>query len=108
MRLIDADELKKTINEVYEYEYPTSSGGFDEFVTKVLPNIISNASTFESENVKHGHWIPVWIPTGVSAYGVNEMTAEEEKCSVCGKAFWVGEEKNFCPNCGAKMDGVKE
>lgn len=48
MILIDAGELKKTINEVYEYEYPTASGGFDEFVRKVLPNIISNAPTIEA------------------------------------------------------------
>lgn len=36
---------KKLINEIlsiYEYEYPTASGAFDEFVTKIIPNIINN------------------------------------------------------------------
>lgn len=40
-KLIDADKLKAAIFEAYEAEYPTASGAFDEFVTKILPNIIN-------------------------------------------------------------------
>ena len=44
-RYIDADALRKQISETYEYEFPTASGGFDEFATKIIPNIINNAIT---------------------------------------------------------------
>lgn len=37
--------------------------------------------------VKHGHWISV-----------------KYKCSECGALVW-GNDFNFCPHCGAKMDG---
>lgn len=45
--------------------------------------------------VVHGEWIDDLIPTGVSAFGVDEMTCKEQECSVCHRKYWVGE----------KMDG---
>jgi hypothetical protein len=48
MRLIDRDSLKHQIIETYEYEFPTASGAFDEFVTKIIPNIINNAPTIDA------------------------------------------------------------
>lgn len=66
--------------------------------------IVEDAIGVDAVPVVHGHWIPIMIPTGVSAFGVNEMTCESEKCSVCNAMFWVGEERRYCPSCGAKMD----
>lgn len=51
MRPIDADALKKEMLETYEYEYPTASGAFDEFASRIVPNIISNAPTIDAEPV---------------------------------------------------------
>ena len=51
MRLIDRDSLKHQIIETYEYEFPTASGAFDEFVTKIIPNIINNAPTVDAVEV---------------------------------------------------------
>lgn len=30
------------------------------------------------------------------------------KCSECNKTFILGDVKNYCPNCGAKMVGPQE
>lgn len=45
--------------------------------------------------VVHGRWIPAEYP----------FEDEYQDCSNCGyKAVW-GFRYNYCPNCGAKMDG---
>lgn len=41
-------ERSKAINEIrdtYEYEYPTASGVFDEFVKMLVPRILNNLPT---------------------------------------------------------------
>ena len=45
--------------------------------------------------VRHGRWIPTEAPF------MNEC----EDCSVCGYRTVWGHRYNYCPNCGAKMDG---
>lgn len=100
MRLIDADALREQISETYEYEFPTASGGFDEFATKIIPNIINNAITIDAVPVVRGRWeitdaYPHWMC-----------------CSVCHKAVVRNIEvieryeipTSFCPNCGCKME----
>lgn len=45
---------------------------------------------------KHGYWV----------YSINsESSCEEYTCSLCGAFSFA--ETNYCPHCGAKMDGVK-
>ena len=55
--------------------------------------ILMKAPTVDAVEVVHGQW--------------NEVEDQDEmvfyKCSVCGKLRWF--ETNYCPNCGAKMDG---
>lgn len=94
MRLIDADTLKAEF-----------TGNFHEtwHYTGVRA-VVDVAPTIDAVPVVHGKWIEKLIPTGVSAFGVDKMTCEEEECSVCHELYWVGEKKNYCPNCGAKMD----
>ena len=56
----------------------------------------------EQEPVRHGQWEPSPIP------------CEKYVCSCCGSACWyydyegVVAKSNYCPNCGAKMDGRTE
>lgn len=108
MALIDREELYKEICRAYEYEYPTASGAFDEFVSKTLKNIIYNAPTVDAEPVRHGH---------------NENQeyheVDEFRCSECGLHLedWTryvydedSDEKyaqeyvfKRCPECGAKI-----
>lgn len=43
--LINLQEALNEIRELYEYEFPTASGAFDEFVTIILPNLLKNLPT---------------------------------------------------------------
>lgn len=55
---------------------------------------------------KHGHWIPIKLPTGVEAFGYKEYTVQEVTCSECKFIEDVSASAYlYCPNCGAKMNG---
>lgn len=41
------------IREVYEQEFPTASGAFDEFVVTIIPNILRNIPSAEPDNQVH-------------------------------------------------------
>ena len=94
MRLIDADELKRdclTLPRVLD----------DEFVIHVqmkdVTKSINNAPTIEAEPVRHGRW------EECGQYDVYDYC----QCSECGYFSFDGE-TNYCPYCGAKMDGGDE
>ena len=44
--------------------------------------------------VKHGRWITTAYKPFVYS-----------KCSLCGHRVTIDGESNYCPNCGARMDG---
>ena len=48
--------------------------------------------------VVHGRWIKDDF--------LSDDVNNAEKCSQCGELIgWFGNLPNYCPNCGAKMDG---
>ena len=48
--------------------------------------------------VVHGQWIKDDF--------ISDDVNNAEKCSQCGELIgWFGNLPNYCPNCGAKMDG---
>ena len=56
--------------------------------------IINSLPTIEVEPRKHGYWI--W-------------TGSCQVCSVCDEEqYGVDTGRYYCPNCGARMDGMKE
>ena len=61
--------------------------------------VIADAPTVDAVEVVHGRWI----------MGVDEGDYEYGTCSMCGyneyNAFCCLLPHNYCPNCGAKMDG---
>ena len=81
MRLIDADMADRTV-------------GSDEFREQ-----LDMMETVNAEPVVHAHWVGKPL-TGCATV----------KCSNCGMLFLSNNGKwNYCPDCGAKMDGkVKE
>ena len=90
-RLIEANALQSKICGAKcgcEYEDCGCEGDcqFDFF--------ISNAPIVDAVEVVHGRWI----------YEPVEFTYEKDiKCSICGS--YAEHATNYCPNCGAKMDG---
>lgn len=63
-----------------------------------LKAYIKGAPTEDIVEVKHGEW----IKNVVEKDGIHRPTFI---CSECGKRRFVLADYNFCPNCGAKMDG---
>lgn len=61
-----------------------------------IQDAIYNAPTIEAERIRHGHWIED-RSIGDCCY----------KCSNCGfiRDAYLLEIGNYCPQCGAKMDG---
>lgn len=54
--------------------------------------------------VKHGKWIEKMRP-------IRSKWASMCECSICGDTVWVYDgyrSWNYCPNCGAKMDGGED
>ena len=90
-RLIDADALKKSIEELKRSPWfnsvlnPAWHAGIKEAVEVVELVCIDKEPTIDAEPVRHGKWV-------------------EEHCSECGQYVYHGDAKNYCPNCGARMD----
>lgn len=64
----------------------------------------------ETSEVKHGKWIrknQQWEQK--TEFGNTYFSGTYPTCSICG-GFECGvkQETNFCPNCGARMDGDME
>lgn len=92
-RLIDA-------NDFLDLFYVASAGQDRAFVATV-EMVVKDTPTIEAEPVRHGIWEPDrW----------------RFECSLCHKWFnidfnYYGEptaEMNYCPHCGARMDGDKD
>lgn len=98
MRLIDADALGIGKANRDCFDDPKYADGWNNAI-----EIINNAPTIEAEPVRHGRWI----------YGAENFTCgnHNAECSVCHcNISWSGcdEDFNYCPKCGAKMDGAAD
>ena len=68
--------------------------------------MLDNTPTIEAEPVRHGRWVPLSYDGYADGYPVYD----EWECSECHFAC-EGEGEpplNYCPNCGAKMEGKNE
>lgn len=100
-RYIDADAL---IAEMERCSYETWSKGVNTVwwaqAVKVKDNIkecIKRQPTADVVEVRHGEYYNTRFTDGAFY---------QEQCSICGE--WTYEYgKNYCPNCGAKMDGER-
>lgn len=104
MRLVDLDALLNELNT----KAPDDSSGIDYDVWErggydIAVDVVKEAPIINA--VRHGKWI--YSPAYISMSG-KYLKARE--CSVC-HAYYViyGNELfktyQYCPNCGAKMDG---
>ena len=79
-RLIDANELWKVLKN-------------EECDCEVFLWALHNAPTVDAVEVVHGRWV---------------KRSNEMKCSVCKFIYYSNNDHfNYCPNCGAKMDGER-
>lgn len=101
MRLIDADALQKTLfNDRRVTLFDGTRLGTNAFLIKheTVYNLIEEAPTIDAEPVRHGEW-------------ENYPSHVYRRCSLC-KVEWekprFNVRVNYCPHCGAKMDGGKQ
>lgn len=87
-RHIDADEITK--EKLIEFVGCQDSISFDDLLW-MIKDYIPTADVVE---VVHGEWISLEPEIGLFA------------CSKCEHKI-LREECNYCPNCGARMDGKK-
>ena len=72
--------------------------------------IIEDAPAVDAVPVVHGRWIETTIPANTTGHGgVGQDKKKGWLCSSCRCAFdanllWCD---NYCPNCGADMDGER-
>ena len=93
-RYIDADKVLETMRSNMDMQELYLPIHFIDFVIDEMP-------TADVEPVRHGRWIE--HPDDIFPL---ESTIE---CSVCGEQENVDiHNDNFCPNCGARMDGGEE
>ena len=59
-------------------------------------DVVDDFPTEDVQPVKHGEWSQIKILQ--DGYNAKE-------CSACKATFWDLYRWNYCPNCGAKMDG---
>lgn len=107
MRLIDADTIQWTANgcghpnckDICDY---TKDDGTCCGWLVAHKKDVDNLPTIDAEPIRHGEWILEREPDG-KPYCLH--------CSICDGDFrYIGIKTayDFCPNCGAKMDGMVE
>lgn len=94
-RYIDADALKEL--EEMEYIYFTSPAAVPFYEADKVWDAIKAAPTADVVEVKHGRWIwndedECWICSNCELSALNNYRGDST-------------ESNYCPYCGAKMDG---
>ena len=93
-RYIDADKIEYAPYTVCRHNGKDVT---EMIAYKKLIDIIPAADVKE---VIHAHWIPKQYP-----FGNCECSNCHEEYGICGGLMG---DYNYCPNCGAKMDGGKE
>lgn len=102
-RYIDADLLLKDIDESVIFSVRNGKNSPElRGAKKILDQIIKHISTVDVVEVKHGEWNEF-----------DNVCEVEYVCSNCNFSIIEADPDqecafNYCPNCGAKMDGRKE
>ena len=104
-KMIDADTIVhyQTYDDEHE-EFPEHKSTIAEFLDAMTDEGCPEA--VDAVPVRHGRWEQVEVIDDDSENGVNSDAAQ---CNVCGNVessfYWAKTYYNFCPHCGAKLDG---
>ena len=91
-RLIDANECYERAWECYLAFYHHVAD------MSILRDLLNDCPTVDAVEVVHGRWVEKPYLLGTTRY-----------CSICGQNYGMPHGVfNYCPNCGAKMDGGNE
>ena len=100
MKLIDADALDVLLKDcIARYKFVTEPIGIirSDEINIIRNLIIEQMPTIDAVPVVHGTWVHL----------ANSNCDDFYRCSEC-KDTWLGiGGYNYCPNCGAKMDGER-
>lgn len=107
-RLIDADALLNEFLKRYTERERNRNLVFAACEIKQdFADMISDFPTVDAVEVVNGRWIGVdssyWRWSHDGAHTVEHITF---RCSECARKSII--KTNYCPNCGAKMDGGAE
>ena len=98
-RLIDANALKSQITRYHMSLTPRYISKLVYAEIGDVIDIIDEAPTVDAVEVVHGRW-------------VEDTVYDMIACTECGHAWNIidncTETFNYCPNCGAKMDGEED
>lgn len=101
-RYIDAEKLKEKLDDFISMSqtYTEYDCGYDDCFT-AIQDTLADIPTADVAEVKHGEW-------KIEEYK-NHLNVV---CPNCNKEFYVYKQgqyridrSNYCPNCGARMDG---
>lgn len=96
---------EKLISAIDVLKYTVLAGEIRNQYMEVVPAyFVREAPAVEAEPVRHGEWLPIY-QTLYNKHGASQI-ATEWSCSQCG--CLLTDRRNYCPNCGAKMDGDSE
>lgn len=87
VRLIDANALMKNIGKMPQLRGITYGR---------MKKAVEETPTIDAVPVVHGRWKNV-----IS----DAIHPQEGECSVCKRYYRLAKCYDYCPNCGAKMDG---
>ena len=98
---------EKRLIDANAFEVVALNGVSEEFAegAKFILEKIDAAPTVDTVEVVHGRWLMDKLEIGNPYDGNSTMIADIGNCSVCGYRCEMLPVMNYCPNCGAKMDG---
>lgn len=106
-------EREKVLSEIKSCRVDLSSSNGDLYVNDGINEglteasvIVKDAPAADVRSVKHGYWIPLFLSDSDKWLGL----AANYECSECNGevsdiTYSRGLNYEFCPRCGAKMDG---
>lgn len=97
-RYIDADEFFQTLG-FYEQSFDENRDFSARQTILQIMHELEHAPTADVVEVKHGEWKKRVVEN-------NGIARPSYICSNCGKRRFVLADYNYCPHCGAKMDGM--
>ena len=91
-------EREAAIKAMEKADYTLIANDADDCKADYLREIIESVPAADVVPVVNGRWKQTEAP----------FMNEYEECSVCGYRTVWGYRFNYCPNCGAKMDGGED